>query len=381
MERRNTLGTIAKYIPFIGMLVLYTMLLCKGITTIADEIDRNIHIWTNALVISAILGEIGSLLVIDRFNLLLTGKTPNIVDDIRDESSQDVAVMYNGMIGSTIILTAIIGFYILYTYTQNRLFLGISTIVATVFAICTAVYILAAYIKTKNEQSNFFSKLSNPVFLPVLICLIQLLVTRKKLVGFIYRNIYEPQGDIYLIVVLIIALCYLLAVAFCHYSNLYCLLGFVFLKKDPNIIQREIACLQEQDQKREEDLRQATKYVDEQAEKVRFIKKFILAGHFCFIHLKTYIQDRFYSAVYLLSFVKLKITKRFNGLLNRERIRINGIRFCWVTAVFELLALDLLLFIYLEGDDPCLKFFELLSTVIIIPVLLSWLAELKTKKE
>ena len=228
MRRGNMLGTIAKYIPFIGMLIVYTMLLCKGIVTIAGEIDRSIHIWTNALVISAILGEIGSLLVIDRFNLLLTGKTPNIVDDIRDESSQDVAVMYNGMIASSFILTAIMGFYILYTYTQNRLFLGISTIISTVFAIGTAVYILAAYIKIKNEKPNFFTKLSNPVFLPALICLIQLLVTQKKLVGFIYRNIYEPQSDIYLIVVLIIILCYLLAIAFCHYSNLYCLLGFVF---------------------------------------------------------------------------------------------------------------------------------------------------------
>ena len=153
------------------------------------------------------------------------------------------------------------------------------------------------------------------------------------------------------------------------------------MRKDPNMIQKEIEHLQGEEKKREEDLRQATKYVDEQAEKVRFLKKIGLIVRFCFIHYKTYIQDRYYSAVYLLSFAKYKITKRFNGLLHPERIRINGIRFWWITAVWELLALDLLLFIYLDGDDPCLKFFELLSTVIIIPVLLSWLAELKAKKE
>lgn len=381
MERRNTFGTIVKYVPFIGMLIVYILPLWRGVAAAADGIDRSIHIWTNALCISAILGEIGSLLVIDRFNLLLTGKTPDIVNDIRDESSEDVAVMYNGIIASTFMLTVIMGFYILYEYTQKRLFLGISIIVATILSIGTAIYILAAYVKIKSEEPNLFSKLSNPVFLPVLICLIQLLVTRKKLVGFIYRNIYEPQGDIYLIAALVIVLCYFLAVAFCHYSNLYCLFGFVFLRKDPNTIQREIERLQGQEQKREEDLRQATKYVDEQAEKVRFLKKIGLNVHFCFIHLKTYIQDRYYSAVYLLSFAKFKITKRFNGLLHPERIRINGIRFCWITAVLELLALDLLLFIYLDADNPCLKFFELLSTVIIIPVLLSWLAELKAKKE
>lgn len=380
MKSRNTFGAIVKYAPFIGMLIVYILPLWRGVAT-AEGIDRNIHIWTNALCISAILGEIGSLLVIDRLNLLLTGKTPDIVNDILDESSQDVAVMYNGIIASTFMLTAIMGFYILYAYTQKRLFLAISTIVATILSIGTAIYILAAYVKIRSEQPNLFSKLSNPVFLPVLICLIQLLVTRKKLVGFIYRNIYEPQSDIYLIAALVVVLCYFLTVAFCHYSNLYCLLGFVFLRKDPNMIQKEIEHLQGEEKKREEDLRQATKYVDEQAEKVRFLKKIGLIVRFCFIHYKTYIQDRYYSAVYLLSFAKYKITKRFNGLLHPERIRINGIRFCWITAVWELLALDLLLFIYLDGDDPCLKFFELLSTVIIIPVLLSWLAELKAKKE
>lgn len=78
MERRNTFGTIVKYVPFIGMLIVYVLTLWRGVAADADGINRNIHIWTNALYISAILGEIGSLLVIDRFNLLLTGKTPKI---------------------------------------------------------------------------------------------------------------------------------------------------------------------------------------------------------------------------------------------------------------------------------------------------------------
>ena len=226
-----------------------------------------------------------------------------------------------------------------------------------------------------------FSKLSNPVFLPVIICMLQLLITGKKTVGFIYHSIYAPQNHIYLIVALIIVLCYFLAVVFCHYSNLYCLLGFVFVKKNPSLVQRKINILQEQEDKREATLRQAAEDVDEKAGKVRFFKKCGLVFYYLFVHLKIYIQNRAYAAVYLLSFVKYKITKRFCGLLDPERIRINEIRFCWSTAVFELLTLDLLLFIYLDGDDPCLKFFELLSTVIIIPVLLSWLAELKSKKK
>lgn len=61
----------------------------------------------------------------------------------------------------------------------------------------------------------------------------------------------------------------------------------------------------------------------------------------------------------------------------------NTIRFCLLIAMTELLVVDFLLFIYLENDSPCLKFFELMSTVFIIPILLSWLMELKSnaKKE
>lgn len=40
-----------------------------------------------------------------------------------------------------------------------------------------------------------------------------------------------------------------------------------------------------------------------------------------------------------------------------------------------------ILFIYLKSDSPTLKFFELVSTVIIIPILLSWLTGLKSKAE
>ena len=87
------------------------------------------------------------------------------------------------------------------------------------------------------------------------------------------------------------------------------------------------------------------------------------------------------AVLYLLSLFNLKITKLFNDLLEPVRIRINSIRFCLITAVLELLSLDFILFICLESDSPTLKFFELVSTVIIIPILLSWLTGLKSKAE
>ena len=382
MRRGNKIGAIMSYIPFIGMLAIYIMSLYRGVVGIVDDTERAVRIWTDALAICAVIGELGSFLVINRINILLTGRTPNIVDDLFEENGQDFSVRYNGLMVSGFFMTLILVLYIQYLHTQNHLLLSVSMLLAIFWGFGAFVYILAGYLKLKDRKNaSIFSELSNPVFLPMIICMIQLVITRKQLVALVRKSILSPESDVYLVAALIIVLCYFLASAFCHFSNIYCLIGCIFAKKDLAKIEKEIEELEGKDRGREENLRRTTKHVDEKAEQVGFLKKVGLVVLFCYVHVQTYIQERLYAGIYLLLFIKFKITKCFHELLYPERIRINGVRFCWIIAVLELLTLDLLLFMYLESDDPCLKFFELLSTVIIIPVLLSWLAELKTKKE
>ena len=173
MNIKKSIGVLAKYIPFIAILALHVLSLCRGITTISEEMERNILIWTDALIIGAVVGEIGSILVIDRFNVLLTGKTPNIVQDIIDENSQDVAVMYNGIVASSFLIFVILALNIVYMTTEKRLFSIVATILATLWAIGTIIYIFAGYLKIKNiRPKSIFSQLSNPVFLPVIISMI-----------------------------------------------------------------------------------------------------------------------------------------------------------------------------------------------------------------
>ena len=120
------------------------------------------------------------------------------------------------------------------------MFFDISAIVITVFFIGLVAEILVLYLRAKNKcQDSIFSKLSNPAFLPMIICLIQFLVVRENLVGFVYRNICKPKNDISLILILIFVVCYFLAIAFCHFSNAYCLIGFWFARRDVNKIQRK----------------------------------------------------------------------------------------------------------------------------------------------
>ncbi len=380
MTYRKIIGSALKYLPFLGLLALNIYSLYQGMTTITDQTSRNIRIWTNALQISAIVGEIGSLLVIDRFNLLLSGKTPNFVQDILEDSGQDVSVTYNGMIVSSILVSAIFILYIVYITTGIHLFSNVAITLAVLWSISTVVYFLAGYLKVKHTfPESIFSKLSNPVFVPTIVCMIQILITQKNRVGYIYHNICNPENDFFLSLALVIILCYFLAVSFCHFSNIYCLIGFWFIKRDTVKIQRKIDLLQKKEENQEILLRHVTQDIDDEAKQTRAIQKIGLVFRFFLIHIKTYAYGRLHAISYLLSLFNLQITRLFNNLLEPDRIKTNGIRFCLITAVLELLSLDFILFIYFENNSPSLKFFELVSTVIIIPILLSWLTELKSK--
>lgn len=123
MTIKKSIGVLAKYIPFIAILVLQIMSLCRGMTTASEEAERNIRIWTDALILGAVIGEIGSLLVIDRFNAFLTGKTFNIIQDIIDDNSQDIAVKYNGIVASSFLGFVFLSLNMVYIHTEKRMIL------------------------------------------------------------------------------------------------------------------------------------------------------------------------------------------------------------------------------------------------------------------
>ena len=62
-------------------------------------------------------------------------------------------------------------------------------------------------------------------------------------------------------------------------------------------------------------MRQVTKYIDEKAEQVGFIGRCGIIVYFYFVHVKNYIQERFYVTLYLLSFIRLEIIKHLNRLV------------------------------------------------------------------
>ena len=98
-----------------------------------------------------------------------------------------------------------------------------------------------------------------------------------------------------------------------------------------------------------------------------------------FLSVKLYCRQKWYSVLYLLRVAWMKVVSSLDNLIKPERIRISKIRFLEVTTVIELLLLDMVLFVYLGSEDSCARFFELFSTVVVIPILLSSLASLKER--
>ena len=161
---------------------------------------------------------------------------------------------------------------------------------------------------------------------------------------------------------------YFLAAAFCHFSNIYCLLGFWFLIHGPETIQKKMDLVLQQEEYQEEKLRYSTENLDKEVKQSSFVKRVLVCTHYIGVHLKIYVQKRICAVKYMMMLLNFKMTKLFGSLLKPSRIRLNTIRFCLLGAMMELLVVDFLLFIYLKSDSPCLKFFELMSTVFIIPI-------------
>ena len=152
------------------LISLFALAMYRDKTTIEDTLERSIQMWKNVLTFSAIIGEAGGLIVVNRFNVLLTGTTPNSIRDLREENSLDFAVMYNGICASGIFLAVLFALNLLYLYTKIHLFSTICSIFAIIWAISTIIYLFAGYLKIRQTTTlSLFSKFSNPALLPTII--------------------------------------------------------------------------------------------------------------------------------------------------------------------------------------------------------------------
>lgn len=381
MKSREIFGGVMKYSLFIALISLQILSIYTAVINRSDETEFAVRIWKSALSINATVGLMGNLFAMDCLSKLMTGKQQNILTDLIERDSKEISVSYNGFIVVSLFLPITVISMYLYIRTNMHLFLICSYTLGIATSVSVLVRILALYVQNKRKSGKtFLSQLLNPIVIPSVICFFFLMVTNTKTVDFVYRNLLTPTSTVFRILALMIILCYIPAVTFCHYSNLYCITAFAFITKDSKKVQAELDAVDKKNTEHEASLRQIAEHLDEATSKVGFFKKIGLIIQFLSTHIRAYWKENVYAMSYLLLCGKLKITQRLGRLLDEDRIKTHMIRFCEITVVLELLALNILLFIYLEDNDPCSRFFELLSTVIIIPILLSSLSNLKINK-
>ena len=380
MKRRNFLGTVIKFFPLIWLLLLYVVLLCRTASTYAGEPSQLVQIWKYALQICVMAGMIGSLAVQDGVAKHITGRPQNFLTDMEERTGAEMAVPYNGLVASAFILASITVLFALYTLTNFRVFLIIVYVLTSLTLLSAAAEIFALYFQGKRDiAAQNLRRFLNPVVLPFAIWMLAMVSTNSA-VDFVYAALHAPFNTVQMIIALLIVLCYVLAVAYGCFSIVYCAIALSFSRKDPAHPQQKLDALLEKKAAQEARLEQAVAQIDEEAGDTGFPKKLGLAGRYLGSQIKFYVHERVGAIRYLLLLARLKITAAFHGLLDADRIRVSEIRFCEVMIVLELLALNMFLFVYLGGDHPCARFFETLSTVIIIPIILSSLSNLKKPK-
>lgn len=373
-EVLNVLGDLSKYMPSLALLVLEFIALHRSITE-----ENNVQIWTNALLIVVTLAMFGNLYAQSAIYTQMTGERHSIPRDIVRMNSEDLSVTYNWLFAAPLLVGVPTLLLFLYVKTERKIFLYGGTAYAVAHFIGFGIKFLAFYIRSR-QTSGRSSRLLEPIAKPTLINLLLILSTNEWSVGFVYRNTQFPESAFTLIVSLILLLSYLLVVLFCYFRFLYVMAAFFFLRRDIGRMEAKLQAAQQREQERVEVLRERTRLADKRAPQVGLTGKCALAVQLIGCHIRSFYQEYSDSLRYLLQLGAFHATRRGQHLLDTERIRWNTLRFCESAAVLELLILDIVLFLYLGSDDTCSRFFELLSTVIIIPILLSSLDRLKENK-
>lgn len=348
-----------------SLLALY-----QDITCIDNSFERTVYMLAHILQLLLIVSQISSLMILNLFSKLLIGYKISLISDFIEKDSREINISYNGII--SIIIICIISFLLL-----QYNFIFILIIVLIEFGVGT----LTQYLQQKAQSYNDnLSQSLNIFILPAVVPSVLIPLTNTSIIEYVYKILSVHNNTISLILTISGMLCFLLIVAVEAFFNFYYLIGIMFYSKSFDKTDEKILKLNDKNTKRREKMYIDIGIIDNMAEKGGFYKKIVLFFCLIDIHLTNYLEEKWYQILYLWWYFYQWLLIQLCDCLDINHIKNNAIRFCEIVAVIELLSLNMILFVYLGSDDPCSRFFELLSTVVVIPILLSSLAELKTKK-
>lgn len=368
---------ILKILPktfLMQMLILYLLLIYRTWHSDVDEMTRNISLWRYSLTINAAISALACFFVVDRISITDFGEKLDIAETILngDSSYSKGLLEHSGLIINSIVIGFIL---VLALVSKNQALLNAMNIALEILLVINTVYYLSEWIKVRvdfssEEQSEGFLK----AMWPIIFFIIQLLLLNKNVVQYFYSAVTTPEDYLKLTIALIILLIYLTAILYCHYSNIYYFIESIFSRnRIDERIRNKINNAQESLSNKQKHLVRNLEHI-EQHEDVGTVSRIRAASKAMILR---YYYDRLYALKYIMLQIFYKIATSATELLEPKNFRRNRIQFYAWTIVAELLALNIILPGYLGENHLCTRIFNLISTLIIIPVLLSWILGVK----
>ena len=380
---KEKLGTAIKYIPLILLLVISGMSLFRSVVSGENGVSQSIRIWTNSISLVAIVGAIFSYYVFDLLAYRISGEKIDILDDFRRPKDKEKgSTTWNSALANLTLTNVAMLIWWGYVLTKIQFFFILSqtisvVIIAGIFADAFATY---HYRKTITDDLDTLRMLGDIMFSEIAFLVLSM-IARQKVGELIYRDLFSPGSDMVRIIALVVCIFCMLIMLYCGFLNAYYFVGIKFERKDISVLQRRVDMVQTRKIENIKCMIEVLECIENELEESKFgfvgmCKQYVRIS---FVSVKLYCRQKWYSVLYLLRVAWMRVVSSLDNLIKPERIRISKIRFLEVTTVIELLLLDMVLFVYLGSEDSCARFFELLSTVVVIPILLSSLASLKER--
>ena len=152
----------------------------------------------------------------------------------------------------------------------------------------------------------------------------------------------------------------------------YCLIGCRYCQRDIDREERRQYqdALWELEQNREK-LRRKTTEVNRTAERSGPTALFGLGIRYIWYMTLSYIREKWYAIQSLIHAVRIMIAERLRGMLEAGRFRSFSRRLLALIVTAVLLAADLVLGSFYGAESYVTRFYEMISTIVIIPVILA----------
>ena len=381
MRSMETLGKIPKYLIVLVILSLETMGLIRLIFQSGENEYYLAMLIENILDIALTVGLGACLLLFDMFERKNKYTPHNFLLDLKNEESSSLSIRYNGIISSCILSFFGAIFTVLFTITKIKVFLIISGLFTIVLCLIIVLKIIATSLEL-NQSIKYKDKSISTIQLalvPSISLLLLKFVTNKHFAQLVFDIISNPKDKAPIIMMLLGLLLYSTGIIYSYFTILYLTVAFGFDEKKTETAENKIEVLKLIREKNNAKLQEITQIVDAVGENCNPIKKINLALVFLGWHIIHYLKEFLCDIKYLLLRFDVFLIHRLSDLLEPKKAeRLRFVAFESII-IIELLVLDFLLFIYMGSDDQCSRFFELLSTVIIIPIFISSISEREAK--